>query len=165
MAIEIVKDYLPGSIGRVAEIHAAYYSREAGFGLYFESKVACELSEFLCRYNKERDGIWFACSEAGVEGSIAIDGVDSHTEGAHLRWFIVSDAIRNKGNGNRLITAALDFCREKKHKKVYLWTFEGLDAARHLYEKYGFRLTRQERGMQWGSEVNEQLFELWLSYD
>jgi hypothetical protein len=42
---------------------------------------------------------------------------------------------------------------------VYLWTFEGLDAARHLYEKSGFRLALQKRGAQWGAEVNEQRFE------
>jgi hypothetical protein len=43
-----------------------------------------------------------------------------------------------------------------------LWTFEGLNAARHLYEKHGFRVTRQQLGNQWGSEVNEQRFELLL---
>jgi hypothetical protein len=39
-------------------------------------------------------------------------------------------------------------------------TFEGLDAARHLYEKNGFRLAEQQRGIQWGREVNEQRFVL-----
>jgi hypothetical protein len=33
-------------------------------------------------------------------------------------------------------------------------------AARHLYEKTGFRLVEQRRGSQWGVEVNEQRFEL-----
>jgi len=59
-----------------------------------------------------------------------------------------------------LLTAALQFCQARRYDRVYLWTFEGLDAARHLYEKSGFRLVHQQRGAQWGTEVNEQRFEL-----
>jgi GNAT superfamily N-acetyltransferase len=159
---EIVKGYVAGSIGRIAELHATYYERHAGFGLYFETKVACELAEFLQRYDERRDAIWLARCTGRVEGSIVIDGVDAGSEGAHLRWFIVSDALRGSGAGSRLMAAALDFCRERKFGRIYLWTFEGLDAARHLYEKNGFRLTRQKRGTQWGKEMSEQRFELQL---
>jgi hypothetical protein len=45
---------------------------------------------------------------------------------------------------------------------VYLWTFEGLPVARHLYEKFGFKLVEQFDGMQWGTKVIEQKFELTL---
>jgi GNAT superfamily N-acetyltransferase len=163
MSMNIVKGYVPGSIGRIAELHGTYYRQHADFGLYFESKVACELSEFLRRYDDDRDGIWLVVSDGRLEGSIAIDGIDAGAEGAHLRWFIVADSIRGNGSGNKLMVTALDFCRVKTYEKVYLWTFEGLNAARHLYGKHGFRLTRQQRGSQWGSEVNEQRFELQLS--
>jgi GNAT superfamily N-acetyltransferase len=163
MSLEIAKSYMPGAIGRITELHGTYYQQHADFGLYFESKVACELSEFLCRYDSARDGIWLALSQGRIEGSIVIDGVEADTEGAHLRWFIVSDSLRGNGAGSKLITIALDFCRMRKYKKIYLWTFEGLNAARHLYDKYGFRLTQQQRGNQWGSEVNEQRFESHLS--
>lgn len=36
---------------------------------------------------------------------------------------------------------------------------DGQYAARHLYEKHGLRLVRQEPGNQWGHVVNEQRFE------
>ena len=36
--------------------------------------------------------------------------------------------------------------------------FKGLDAARHLYEKYEFVLVCENRGKQWGTEVIEQEF-------
>jgi GNAT superfamily N-acetyltransferase len=162
MSLEIVKNYMPGAIGRITELHGTYYQQHAGFGLYFESKVACELSEFLCRYDSARDGIWLALSNGRIEGSIVIDGVEADSEGAHFRWFIVSNSLRGNGAGNKLINTALDFCRTRNYKKIYLWTFEGLNAARHLYDKYGFRLARQQRGNQWGSEVNEQRFEFHL---
>jgi GNAT superfamily N-acetyltransferase len=162
MNLEIARDYVPGAIGRITELHGTYYHQHAGFGLYFESKVASELSEFLRRYDSARDGIWLALSEGRIEGSIVIDAVDAEAEGAHLRWFIVSDAMRGNGVGAKLIRAALEFCRMRKYRKAYLWTFEGLGAARHLYEKHGFRMTRQQQGNQWGSEVNEQCFECHL---
>ncbi len=40
---------MPGAIGRITELHGTDYQQHTGFGLYFESKVACELSEFLRR--------------------------------------------------------------------------------------------------------------------
>jgi GNAT superfamily N-acetyltransferase len=72
----------------------------------------------------------------------------------------VSDQLRGKGAGNLLIQTAIDFCRSKNYERIYLWTFEGLDAARYLYEKYGFQLVKQQKGKQWGKVVTEQKFEL-----
>ncbi len=157
--IKIAKGYVPGSIGRVAELHGTYYRNHWGFGLFFEAKVATELSEFLKRYDEGRDGFWTALADGRVEGSIAIDGIHAESEGAHLRWFIISDALRGKGAGNRLIATAISFCENKGYRKLYLWTFEGLNAAKHLYEKKGFNLVEEHRGTRWGTEVNEQRFE------
>ena len=161
--VKIAKGYVPGSLGRVAELHGAYYHDQWGFGLFFEAKVAVELSEFLKRYDKSRDGFWTVSADGRVEGSIAIDGLHAESEGAHLRWFILSDALRGKGAGNRLISTAFTFCRNKGYKKIYLWTFEGLGAARHLYEKGGFKLVEEHRGSQWGTPVKEQRFECSLA--
>lgn len=152
--------YAPGCIGRICELHARYYSKLVGFGLPFESKVARELSEFCIRYDEQRDGLWRAVCDGRVHGSIAIDGARAGSEGAHLRWFITSDEIRGTGAGNALMTAAMDFCKNRGYQRVYLWTFAGLNAARHLYEKFGFKLAHQQRGTQWGLEVDEQRFEL-----
>lgn len=152
--------YLPGCIGRIAEMHAAYYAREAGFGAPFEAKVATELSEFCLRYAEGRDGLWLATDGNEIHGSVAIDGSLVEESDAHLRWFIASDGSRGKGVGSRLLGAAMAFCQAKAYRKVYLWTFDGLHAARHLYEKHGFKLARTQRGAQWGKEVDEQLFTL-----
>jgi len=155
----IHKDYVPGAIGRIVELHAHYYSQLVGFGLPFEAKVARELAEFCERYDGERDGLWLVQQDGNIEGAIAIDGAHAGHDGAQLRWFIVSDKMRGTGVGSALLTAAMDFCAARHYDRVYLWTFEGLGAARHLYEKFGFRLAHQQRGTQWGSEVNEQRFE------
>lgn len=155
----IVKDYFPGAIGRVAELHGDYYHRQWGFGLFFEAKVAKELAAFFSRYDDTRDGFWAVEKKGRLEGAIVIDGRDAADKGAHLRWFIVSDGLRGQGAGSRLIQTAMDFCRSKRYPAVYLWTFEGLAAARYLYEEHGFVLVEQHQGDQWGATVNEQRFE------
>jgi GNAT superfamily N-acetyltransferase len=150
--------YRPGCIGRITQLHADYYAKTAGFGLPFESKVASELAQFCQRLEPQRDGLWLALEGDAIHGAIAIDGSQHQTRGAHLRWFITSDEVRGRGMGTLLLGAALAFCESHGYRKIDLWTFEGLDAARHLYEKHGFRLARSQRGSQWGKEMNEQMF-------
>ena len=157
--LTIVRGYVPGAIGRIAELHAIYYARHWRFGLFFEAKVATELARFLESYDEKRDGIWLALKDGRVEGGIVIDGSHAHTEGAHLRWFILSEKLHGLGTGRGLIGRAVEFCRSREYPMAYLWTFEGLHAARRLYEAAGFRLIHQQRGAQWGTEVNEQRFE------
>ncbi len=162
MSFSIREGYLHGCIGRITEMHARYYANLVGFGLQFEAIVATELAQFCAQYEEGRDGLWLAVAEGGIHGSIAIDGSRTQDQGAHLRWFIADDAIRGLGLGSQMLTQAVEFCRARGYRRVYLWTFEGLDAARHLYEKQGFCLASQERGTRWGAEVNEQRFDLKL---
>ena len=155
-----VTGYVPGAIGRITELHAQYYSKNWGFGKFFEAKVASELAAFLNRFEKDRDGLWTICLHNRVEGSVVIDGDKAASEGAHLRWFILSSKVRGQGFGNMLMEKAVRFCRANQCHRIYLWTFEGLDAARHLYEKFGFILAKEQVGEQWGTPVNEQKFVL-----
>jgi len=154
--------YIPGAIGRITELHGTYYHKHWGFDLYFESKVAIELSEFLRRFDEGRDGFWAARVEEKIVGSIAIDGIQQDSLGAHLRWFIVAPENQGHGIGNRLLKEAIGFCKRKKYGRIYLWTFAGLDPARRLYDKFGLKLCEEHEGKQWGKAVTEQKFELIL---
>ena len=158
----IFPGYFLGAIGRMVELHATYYHLNWGFGLFFEIKVATEMSEFFTRFDERRDGFWTLCFNHRVEGGIAMDGIKATTDGAHLRWFILSPETCGRGFGNRLMEEAISFCKKRSYRKVYLWTFEGLHAARHLYEKFGFKLLEQTEGSQWGKKLIEQKFELTL---
>ena len=158
MAFEIVDRYEPGCIGRVAELHGRHYAAAAGFGAAFEAKVATELSAFVTRFDGARDGLWLAKLGPEIHGSIAVSGPAADGEPAHLRWFIVSEVLRGRGAGSRLLAEALAFCDGKGYASAFLWTFQGLDAARHLYEKQGFVLESQQPGSRWGTPVLEQRF-------
>ncbi len=57
---------------------------------------------------------------------------------------------------------AVSFCQQNKYSEISLWTFEGLESARHLYEKFNFEIAEQRYGDQWGTGVNEQKYQLFL---
>ncbi|MDG9971936.1 helix-turn-helix domain-containing GNAT family N-acetyltransferase [Achromobacter mucicolens] len=156
--VQIVPGYRPGLVGRVAEMHAAFYSRHSGFGQFFESQVATGMAEFVGRLSEPCNGVWTAIQNDRIVGSIATDGQDLGNRQAHLRWFILDDGCRGSGTGRKLIGAALDFCDRFGFSACQLWTFKGLDAARKLYESVGFKLVHEEDGHQWGSIVTEQQF-------
>jgi GNAT superfamily N-acetyltransferase len=153
-----ITGYFPGVVGKITELHAVYYHDNWGFDISFETQVGRELSEFLSRFNPAVDGFWAAVSNGAFAGAIAIDG--SQPEGARLRWFIVQPELQGTGIGTTLIREALDFCKAAGHKKVFLWTFKGLDAARALYERVGFALSEEHEVTQWGQTITEQKFEL-----
>ncbi|WP_051309451.1 GNAT family N-acetyltransferase [Desulfogranum japonicum] len=161
--IKIITGYMPGIIGRITELHASYYSKEWNFGQYFEAKVATELSEFINRYNESQDCIWSLSINGSIEASIAIDSSSEKLKTAHLRWFIVSEKAIGNGVGNRLMNRAITFCNQMSFEKVYLWTFKGLEPARHLYKKFGFELVEELQDSQWGTVVTGQRYELSIS--
>jgi GNAT superfamily N-acetyltransferase len=154
--------YVPGAIGRITELHATYYKQHWDFGLFFESKVATELSEFLNRLNPVHDGFCLARIAEKIVGGVAIDGSEAQTSGARLRWFIVEPEYQGRGVGQRLLEEAIAFCRKATIRRVYLHSFAGLDAARHVYEKFGFVLREEKQDRTWGRVVTEQTFELIL---
>jgi len=152
----------PGIIGELVSLQARYYAHHWGFGSRFEAKIASEAALFLDRYDPRVDLLaWFGDAERLV-GSVTVDGGDPlrPEDLAHLRWFILDDEARGQGLGRRLMARALDFARGSGRAGVYLWTFAGLDAARHLYDQAGFRLVEELPGETWGTRVTEQRFEL-----
>ncbi len=151
--------YFPGLVGRVVELHARYYHEVWGLDLSFEIQVARELSEFMGAFVPGRDGFWAARCQGEFAGFLAIDGSLSAKEGARLRWFIVEPAFQGQGVGSALLREGMKFCQKAGHTRVFLWTFEGLDKARRLYEREGFRLVFQHEVAQWGRVIKEQRFQ------
>ena len=162
-----ITGYSPGALGRIIELHGTYYAKHWNLGLYFEAKVAKEMAEFLSRLNPQHDGIWYAQIDETIVGCIVIDGHQKDTEGARLRWFIIDPAYQGRGIGKQLMDAAMSFCREKAFHRIYLTTFAGLDTARHLYEKHGFKVCAEMDGqhLTGNPSLTELVFEYHLSDD
>jgi GNAT superfamily N-acetyltransferase len=158
-----VVGYFPGVIGQITTLHAVYYKKHWGLDHSFEAQVARELSAFISHFDEKRDGLWNAVSGAKFAGCIAIAGDRDQTEDARLRWYIVDPRRQGQGIGRTLITKAIDFSKTAGYKRIYLWTFEGLNQAQAIYERNGFRAAEVRDAEQWGGVVREQRFELLLN--
>lgn len=156
--VEVVQGYRSGVIASVTHLHTTFYSQHYGFDAVFERKVATEMSEFMGRIENPTNTTFSAYLGDELLGSVSLDGEDFGEGASHLRWFIVSPTAQGMGIGNLLLSKATAFVDENGFERTRLWTFKGLDAARHLYEKHGFALADQNYGTQWGTEVEEQEF-------
>ena len=116
------------------------------------------MSEFMGRIDNPKNTTFSAYLGNDLLGSVSLDGEDLDDGASHLRWFIVSPRAQGMGIGNLLLSKATAFVDNGGFDRTRLWTFRGLDAARHLYEKFDFKLINETPGTQWGTEVCEQEF-------
>ena len=158
--INIRTDIRPGDLGYLIYLHGVVYAREYGLDFTFEGYVAAGLGEFAKSFDENTDRLWLAEDGGRIVGSIAIVGHEDRT--AQLRWFLVDTEARGGGLGRRLLTEALDFCRELKFKSVFLWTLADLRTAAHLYQRAGFQRTEQKRHAIWGSVRTEERYDISL---
>jgi GNAT superfamily N-acetyltransferase len=154
------RGWIKGALGWVIGEHGRWYEENWRFGAAFEAKVAEAMGEWMSRYDPERDLFLLALDDHGILGSISLDGSGPHAaeEGARIRFFIMADRARGRGAGRFLMTHMMDFVAER-FDRCFLTTFRGLDAARKLYEEFGFTLTSEAMDSTWGTPVMEQRFD------
>lgn len=96
--------------------------------------------------------------EGKIVGCIAIVKRGAHE--AQLRWFGVAMGMQGTGIGSKLLETAMRFCEEHGYTDVVLWTIDFLKPARHLYGKYGFRMTETKPNREWADhEILEEKWE------
>ncbi len=153
-----VRTHRIGDLGYITYRHAVLYKEEYGLGPVFEEYL---LEGLLAFSRSVQPGtIWIAEDGDQIVGSIAMAGVDGET--AQLRWFLIEPEYRGIGLGRRLMTVAMDHCREKGYRKVFLWTFSDLNAARHLYKEYGFHITEEHPNDSWKPGIVEERWDIVL---
>ncbi|WP_209008220.1 bifunctional helix-turn-helix transcriptional regulator/GNAT family N-acetyltransferase [Roseibium polysiphoniae] len=155
---EILEGYQTGMIGDVSALHARTHGPIVGNGPAFESVVSKAMAEFMTRIDHPLNNSWNVVEDRQIIASITIDGQDLGDNIAHLRWFILSERLRGKGLGKRLLAKALAHCEMQGFDEIHLWTLKGLEPARALYERNGFSLVDEYEGDQWGRSVTEQKF-------
>jgi N-acetylglutamate synthase-like GNAT family acetyltransferase len=156
----VVRTAIPGDLGIVSSRHMEFYGREYGFDLSFETYLFEGMTRFLKNRERGLGQAWVAERSGNVLGSIAIDHSDEDT--GQLRWFLVEPECRGAGLGMRLMKEAMGFCASRPYRRVFLWTFSDLLAARHIYGKAGFRLAEEVRHVIWGRELTEEMWEIFL---
>ena len=148
----------PGFIGSLVYLHGTLYAKEYRLDHTFEGYVAAAAGEFAKTYDPDKD--YFGVAESGgrILGIIAIVAVLQTV--AQLRWFLVHPDARGAGLGRRLIAEALQFCRDRKYKTVFLWTISELEVAAHLYRSFGFQRSETKTHKIWGAIRTEERYDL-----
>lgn len=152
----VIRPPRPGDLGWVVERHGALYSSEYGWGIEFEQLVARIVGDL----DLTRDTGWIAESGGRRVGCVFYVRQDATT--AKLRMLLVDPAARGLGIGRRLVEECLRHARAEGCERITLWTRDSLVSARRIYQAAGFSLESQEKGMENGVPVNEQMWSLAL---
>lgn len=153
-----IRPHRIGDASYVTFLHGTLYSQEYGLDATFELEVGREITGFVSQFDPRWEGFWVAESGGHVVGAIAI--VNRGRKVAQLRWFILYPTYRGLGLGKELMTCAVDFCKDKQYGKVFLWTFDELHAAIHLYRSFGFERIETKTHLRWGRKLTEERYDL-----
>jgi DNA-binding MarR family transcriptional regulator/GNAT superfamily N-acetyltransferase len=149
-----------GDLGWMVTSHAQLYRQEYGWGAPFEGLCAQIVADFQNNFDPARERCWIAEMDGDNVGSVMLVKEDEHT--ARLRLLLVDPQARGLGLGAALVDECVRFARAAGYRKVTLWTHSVLTAARHIYEKAGFRLTGSETRHSWGQDVVAEFWDLEL---
>jgi len=156
----VLRAHRPGDMGWVVERHAAIYYEEWGWGAGFEALVAGITKEFLEKFDPAREYCWIAERDGERLGCVFV--VKDGKSTARLRLLIVEPQARGTGLGRRLVEQCIAFARDKRYRKLVLWTHANLAAARAIYRKTGFRRVGTEAHSSFGPRVVGEYWELTL---
>ncbi|MDQ2928228.1 MAG: GNAT family N-acetyltransferase, partial [Pseudomonadota bacterium] len=157
-----------GDIGWVIERHGALYAQEYGWDLSFEALVARIAADFVDRFDARREACWIAERDGVNLGCVFLIQARDETSGAEvektaqLRLLIVEPSARGLGVGTRLVAECERFARAQGHRRIILWTNSVLSAARAIYAKAGYQLTKREPHQSFGHRLVGESWELTL---
>jgi len=150
----------PGDFGWIVKRHAELYAQEYGWQAPFEGVCAQIVADFVNTFDGKRERCWIAEMNGENVGCIFV-AKDSAAV-ARIRLLLVEPKARGLGLGARLVEECIRFARGAGYKKMTLWTHRVLTAARHIYEKAGFKRVRSARHKSWGPPVVSEYWDLKL---
>jgi GNAT superfamily N-acetyltransferase len=150
-------------MGWIVSRHGALYGAEYGWDERLEALTAEIVAAFVRNQDHRRERCWIAERDGENVGSVLL--VRETDEVARLRLLLVEPNARGLGIGTRLVEEALRFAREARYRTITLWTHSVLTAARHVYERAGFRLIETNEHNEFGTTLVGEIWELELDQD
>jgi len=165
----LLRAHRPGDLGWVIARHGALYAHEYGWDIRFEALVARIAAHFVEHLEPEREACWIAERDGANLGCVFLvqardDATDAPQPGvAQLRLLLVEPSARGLGIGARLVDECERFARGAGYRRIVLWTNSVLVAARGIYAKAGYRLTKNEHHTSFGHALVGENWELELT--
>ena len=156
----VLREPKPGDLGWIVARHAELYAEEYGWAGNFEGICAQIVADFAAKYDPNCERCWIAEMDGRNVGCVFL--VKDAGTVARLRLLLVDPAARGRGLGQRLTGECVGFARQSGYTAITLWTHSVLTAARHIYEKAGFRLTASESKKNFGKNVVSEYWDLAL---
>jgi len=156
----LLRPHQPGDMGWVVHRQGLLYAREYGYDETFEALAAEIVAKFIQDYDPKRERCWIAERNGEVVGSVFL--VANLKTVAKLRLLYVERSARGLGIGGRLVAECIRFARQAGYRKIVLWTQSELDAARHVYQKAGFRVIEKKPHHSFGKDLTAETWELSL---
>jgi DNA-binding MarR family transcriptional regulator/GNAT superfamily N-acetyltransferase len=150
----------PGDMGWVVQRHGALYAQEYGFDEHFEALVASIVAKFIAHQDPLRERCWIAEGDGERIGCVFLVSASKYV--GKLRLFLVEPEARGLGIGSRLMHELIRFARAVGYRKIRLWTQSNLLAARHLYDRAGFRIIAAEAHHSFSQDLVAETWELRL---
>jgi len=104
----------------------------AEFGFAADPELDPDLADAAAVY----EAVWVAVHAERIVGSVALRRLGPVE--VELKRMYLRRELRGQGLGRRLLETALSWSREHGIRAIRLDTTERMEAARHLYEAYGF---------------------------
>jgi DNA-binding MarR family transcriptional regulator/N-acetylglutamate synthase-like GNAT family acetyltransferase len=156
----ILRTHQPGDIGWVVHRHGILYAEEYAWDEQFEALVAEIVTKFIQKYDPKRERCWIAEKDGEIVGSVFIVKQSDLT--AKLRLLLVEPKARGLGIGTRLVNECIKFAQQVGYSNITLWTNNILSAARHIYQKSGFRLVNEQPHQSFGKDLVAETWDLKL---
>lgn len=156
----ILRTHQPGDMGWVVHRHGILYAEEYAWDEQFEALVAEIVVSFIRNYDPKRERCWIAEKDGDNVGSVFV--VKQSDSTAKLRLLLVEPNARGLGIGSRLVNECIKFAQQVGYTKMTLWTNNILSAARHIYEKAGFRLVNEQPHKSFGQDLVAETWDLKL---